>query len=40
MNFLLKAIKTSFNKDTTPFLNCNQVLKYKLDLLSRIEYKC
>ena len=38
-HFLLKAIETISNIDTTPFLNCKQMLNYKLNLLSRIKYK-
>ena len=38
--FLLKAIETNFNIDTTQFFNCEQMLNYKLNFLSRIEYKC
>ena len=26
--------------DTTPFLNCKQIVDYKMNLLSRMEYKC
>ena len=39
MQFLLKAIETNFNIDTTPFLICKQMLNYKLNLPSGIEYK-
>ena len=40
MHFLLKAIETIFNIDTTPFLNRKQILNYKLNFLNRKEYKC
>ena len=36
MHFLLKAIETTFNTDTTPILNSKQMLNYKLNFLSRI----
>ena len=31
---------TRINTDINPFLNCKQMLNYKLNLQSRIEHKC
>ena len=40
MHFFEKTIERVFNIGTTPFLNCKQMLDYKLNSFSRIEYKC
>ena len=34
------ATETNFNIDTISFINCIQMLNYKLNFLSRIECKC
>ena len=36
----IMTIETNSYIDTTPFLNCKQMVNYKLNLLSRIENKC
>ena len=40
VHIFVKGFRNKFYIDTTPFLNCKEILNYKLNLLSRIEYKC
>ena len=40
MHFFVKGYRNIFKIDTTPFLYCKQIPNYKLNLLSRLEYKC
>ena len=40
IHFFVKGYKNNFFIDTTSILNCKQMLNYKMNLLSRIEYKC
>ena len=40
LDFFAKGYRNNFNIYTTLFLNSSQMLKYKFNLLSRIEYKC
>ena len=39
MHIFLKGNRKNFNIETTLFLSCKQMFNYKLNLLSRIEYK-
>ena len=39
MHIFVKGYITNFHKDTTPLLSCKQMLNYKFDFLSIIEYK-